>query len=82
MPRIFEVMLAIHHLLAMFVADRFKLRRWLEAENLFLRYQLNIALRRASPRLRSAASDRLRQFLHATLEGHPRLPAKFCSQPR
>src|SRR5262245_31866418 len=40
-------MLAILHLLAMFVADLFKSRRRLEAENLFLRHQLNIALRLA-----------------------------------
>jgi hypothetical protein len=31
----------------MFVADLFKPRRQLEVENLFLRHQLNIALRRA-----------------------------------
>ena len=40
-------MLAILHMLGMFVADIFKSRRRLEAENLFLRHQLNIALRRA-----------------------------------
>jgi transposase InsO family protein len=51
-------MLAILHLLAMFVADLFKSRRRLEAENLFLRHQLNIALRRARPRLRLQGSDR------------------------
>ena len=51
-------MLAILHLLAMFVADLFKSRRRLEAENLFLRHQLNIALRRAPPRLRLHGSDR------------------------
>jgi len=51
-------MLAILHLLVMFVADIFKSRRRLEAENLFLRHQLNIALRRAPPRLRLYGSDR------------------------
>ncbi|MGB8017279.1 MAG: hypothetical protein WCF80_15600 [Pseudolabrys sp.] len=51
-------MLAILHLLAMFVADLFKSRRRLEAENLFLRHQLNIALRRAPSRLRLHGSDR------------------------
>ena len=51
-------MLAILHLLAMFVADIFKSRRRLEAESLFLRHQLNIALRRASPRLRLQGRDR------------------------
>jgi hypothetical protein len=42
----------------MFVADIFKSRRRLEAENLFLRHQLNIVLRRAPPRLRLHGSDR------------------------
>jgi hypothetical protein len=51
-------MLAILHLLVMFGADIFKSRRRLEAENLFLRHQLNIALRRAPPRLRLHGSDR------------------------
>src|SRR5262245_457056 len=51
-------MLAILHLLAMFVADLFKSRRRLEAENLFLRHQLNIPLRRAPPRLQLHGSDR------------------------
>src|SRR5262245_45752479 len=51
-------MLAILHLLAVFVADLFKSRRRLEAENLFLRHQLNIALRRAPPRRRLHGSDR------------------------
>ena len=46
-------MLAILHLLVMFVADIFKSRRRLEAENLFLRHQ-----RRAPPRLRLHGSDR------------------------
>ena len=39
-------MFAILHALGMFVADLFKSRCRLEAENLFLRHQLNIALRR------------------------------------
>src|SRR6266545_4001517 len=51
-------MLAILHLLVMFVADIFKSRRRLEAENLFLRHQLNISLRRAPPRLPLRGSDR------------------------
>jgi hypothetical protein len=38
-------MLAILHVLGMFVADLVKSRSRLEAENLFLRHQLNIALR-------------------------------------
>jgi putative transposase len=45
-------MFVILHGLGMWVADMFKSRRRLEAENLFLRHQLNIALRRAPPRLR------------------------------
>jgi transposase InsO family protein len=51
-------MLAILHALGMFVADLFKRRLQLEAENLFLRHQLNIALRRAPPRLRLCGVDR------------------------
>jgi hypothetical protein len=42
----------------MFVADLFKSRSRLEAENLFLRHQLNVALRRAPHRLRLRGSDR------------------------
>ena len=45
-------MFAILRALGMFVADMFKSRWRLEAENLFLRHQLNIALRQAPPRLR------------------------------
>jgi hypothetical protein len=51
-------MFAILHGLGMFVADMFKSWRRLEAENLFFRHQLNIALRRAPPRLRLRGSDR------------------------
>src|SRR5450631_675049 len=51
-------MFVILHALGMFVADLFKSRSRLEAENLFLRHQLNIALRRAPPRLRLHGSDR------------------------
>ena len=51
-------MFAILHALGMFVADLFKSRWRLEAENLFLRHQLNIALRQAPPRLRQRGSDR------------------------
>ena len=51
-------MLAILHSFGMFFADLFKSRRRLEAENLFLRHQLSIALRRAPPRLRLRGSDR------------------------
>jgi hypothetical protein len=51
-------MFAILHALGMFVADLFKSRTRLEAENLFLRHQLTIALRQAPSRLRLRGSDR------------------------
>src|SRR5476651_1107303 len=51
-------MFAILHVLGMLVANMFKSRCRLEAENLFLRHQLNIALRRAPPRPRLHGSDR------------------------
>jgi transposase InsO family protein len=51
-------MFAILHALGMFVADLFKSRSRLEAENLFLR-QLAIALRRAPPRFRLRGGDRV-----------------------
>ena len=44
-------MFAILHLLAIFVANYFKSRHRLEVENVFLRHQLNIALRRVPGRL-------------------------------
>jgi hypothetical protein len=52
-------MFAILHALGMFVADLFKSRCQLEAENLLLRHQLTIALRRAPHRLRLLGSDRV-----------------------
>src|SRR5260221_8162217 len=51
-------MFALLHPLAMFVIGFFKSPRRLEAENLFLRHQLSIALRRAPSRLRLRGSDR------------------------
>ena len=51
-------MIAILHALGMFAADLFKSRNRLEAENLFLRHQLNIALRRVPSRLRLRGVDR------------------------
>jgi transposase InsO family protein len=51
-------MFAILHALGMFVVDLFKSRSRLEAENLFLRHQLAIALRRAPPRFRLRSGDR------------------------
>jgi hypothetical protein len=51
-------MFAILHTLGMLVADLFKSRCRLEAENLLLRHQLTIALRRAPARFRLLGSDR------------------------
>src|SRR5258706_5326481 len=51
-------MLAVLHSFGMFIVDLFKPRRRLEVENLFLRHQLSIALRRAPSRLRLRGSDR------------------------
>ena len=44
-------MIAILHLLGTFIANLFKSQSRLEVENLFLRHQLNIALRGAPHRL-------------------------------
>jgi hypothetical protein len=52
-------MFAILHALGTFVVDLFRSRGRLEAENLFFRHQLAIALRRAPPRLRLHGSDRV-----------------------
>ncbi len=51
-------MFTILHAFGMFVADLFKSRYRLEAENLFLRHQLNVALRRAPSRRRLHGIDR------------------------
>src|SRR5436190_15124828 len=51
-------MFAILHALGMLLVDLFKSPRRLEAENLFLRHQLTIALRQAPPRRRLRGSDR------------------------
>jgi hypothetical protein len=51
-------MLAILHALGMFIADLFKSRSRLEAENLLLRHQLNLALRQVASRPRLRGSDR------------------------
>lgn len=51
-------MFAILHALGLFVIDLFKSRTRLESENLFLRHQLNIALRRAPPRPWLRGTDR------------------------
>jgi len=51
-------MAAILLTLWLFVVDLFKSRSRLEAENLFLRHQLNIALRRAPSHVRLRGGDR------------------------
>jgi hypothetical protein len=51
-------MLTMLHLFGILVASLFRSRRRLEVENLFLRHQLNIALRRAPYRLRLGGCDR------------------------
>src|SRR5215475_8568226 len=51
-------MLAVLHSLGMFLIDLFKSRRRLEAENLLLRHQLSIALRRSPSRLQFSGCDR------------------------
>ena len=58
-------MISVLHALAFFVRDLFKSRRRLEAENLILRHQLNIALRRTHPRIR--IGDRLLLMLMTKL---------------
>ena len=70
-------MLAILHSLGMFVVDLFKSRRRLEAENLFLRHQLSIALRRVPPRLRLRGSDRA---LLARMDDPPLAVPARCGQ--
>src|SRR5262245_60645051 len=52
-------MLALLHLLFALILDCFKSRRRLEAENLYLRHQLNIVMRRAPQRLRLRGADRV-----------------------
>jgi hypothetical protein len=51
-------MFAILYAVGLFVADLFKSWGRLQAENLFLRHQPDIALRRALPRPRLRGSDR------------------------
>ena len=51
-------MAAILLTLWLFVVDLFKSRSRLEAKNLFLRHQLNIALRRAPSHVRLIGGDR------------------------
>jgi transposase InsO family protein len=63
-------MIAILLTLWLFVVDLFKSRSGLQAENLFLRHQLNIALRRAPPRIRLSRSDRALLVLITKLWPH------------
>ena len=70
-------MFAILRVLGMFVADLFKSRCRLEAENLLLRHQLTIALRRAPPRLRLLGSDRALLVCMTRL-----LPSLWCGAGR
>ena len=56
--RIFSAMFAVLHTIAIVIANLFKSRRRLEAENLLLRLQLNVALRRVPARLRLRGVDR------------------------
>ena len=51
-------MFALLHLLFALAFDRFKSRRRLEIENLYLRHQLNIAMRKAPQHLRLRGADR------------------------
>ncbi len=52
------MMLALLHLFGALVTNRFKSRRRLAIENLYLRHQLNIAMRRTAHRLRLRGTDR------------------------
>jgi hypothetical protein len=65
-------MFAILHSLAMFVIDFFKSPRRLEAENLFLRHQLSIALRRAPPRPRLVPTLTFERLFAFLVLGHGR----------
>ena len=70
-------MLALLLLIGNLLLDPFKSRSRLVAENLFLRQQLNIALRRAPPRLRLCRYDRvllvLMTWVWPSLLGMPKL---------
>ena len=51
-------MLTLIHLFIVLICNRFKSRHRLEIENLYLRHQLNIAMRRTAHRLRLRRSNR------------------------
>jgi hypothetical protein len=65
-------MLTILYILLIFVAGLFKSRSRLEAENLFLRHQLNIALRLARPRLQLRGGDRVVPSENVIRKAHPK----------
>jgi hypothetical protein len=75
-------MLLIGHLLGAYVANLFKSRRRLEAENLFLRHRLSIALRRRPSRVRLRASDRALLVRMTRLWPSLLGLARIVSQPR
>jgi hypothetical protein len=64
-------MLAILHSLGMFFVDLFKSPCRLEAENLFLRHQLSIALRRTRPHVRLRGKDWLSATIGAVVSSIP-----------
>jgi hypothetical protein len=64
-------MFAIIYLLGTFIADLLKSRRRLEVENLFLRHQLNIIVRRPPQRLRLRGSDRALMVWMCAAGHHP-----------
>jgi hypothetical protein len=66
----------ILNLLGTFAGNLFKSRRRLEIENLFLRHQLHIALRRAPRRLRLRGCDRA--LLVWMTRRWPNLPGLAC----
>jgi hypothetical protein len=72
-------MFAIIYLLGTFIADLFKSRRRLEVENLFLRHQLNIILRRPPPSAPGTLLKRDRSLLRVR---GLRLPAELSDRLR
>jgi hypothetical protein len=80
-------MIAIIYVLGAFIADLFKSRRWLEVENLFLRHQLNIILRRPPQRSAAAGGDRalmvwMTRIWPSLLDGHRRAGGHSCATMR
>jgi len=71
-------MFAMIYLLGAFIADLFKSRRQLELENLFLRHQVNIILRRPQRSLRLRGSDRAVMVCVPNVWPAPRLQVDSC----